>query len=170
MSAFPVPAFPPPPPDEQVLEFSFDQLRRLIPNLPPFPPPPPTIHIDDIPEEPFKPTVEIPPEELAKWITARKRNFPCRGTRDRKAKEDKLRIERGEPVSELSKLEVKLRKRLQLMRNAFRKVEERKVGNPFLKYLHLHKRLLNNQVLHEHTVLLQCFRYLVKHQFFDSSS
>jgi len=111
--------------------------------------------------------VDIAPEELARWIASRKRNFPCRGTRTRKAREDKERTERGEPVAELSKLELKLRKRLQLMRNAFRKVEERKGGNPFLKYLHLHKKLLNNQVLQEHTVLLQCFRYLVKHHFFD---
>jgi len=166
MSGFPVPAFPPPPPDEQVLEFSYEQLRRLIPNLPSQPPPPPTEHIEDIPAEGGK-LVDIAPEELARWIASRKRNFPCRGTRTRKAREDKERTERGEPVAELSKLELKLRKRLQLMRNAFRKVEERKGGNPFLKYLHLHKKLLNNQVLQEHTVLLQCFRYLVKHHFFD---
>ena len=166
MSSFPVPAFPPPPPDEQVLEFSYEQLRRLIPNLPSQPPPPPTEHIEDIPAEGGK-IVYIAPEELARWIAARKRNFPCRDNRTRKAREDKERMERGEPVAELSRLEVKLRKRLQLMRNAFRKVEERKGGNPFLKYLHLHKKLLTNQVLHEHTVLLQCFRYLVKHHFFD---
>lgn len=168
---FQIPACPPPPPpDDQVVLYTYEQLRKLIPNLPRQPPPPPTEHIEDEPETHLPPKlVDITAEELEKWIASRKRNFPSRANRARKAQSEKNRKDRGEPVAELSRLEIKLRKRLAFMRNATRKVEERKGGNPFLKYLHLHKKLLTNQVLREHTVVLQCFRYLVRNKFFDET-
>ncbi|CAG9329656.1 unnamed protein product [Blepharisma stoltei] len=128
--------------------------------LPPVPPPPPPdppsppreIHIDPVLDT---------PEEIAKWIASRKRNFPSKKNVIKKEMKEKEKEERGD----LSKFELRMRKRLALIRKINKREEERQGQNPFLKYMSLRKKLLNNQILTEQRLLLQCIRYCVKHNF-----
>jgi hypothetical protein len=132
----------------------------ILPSVPPPPPadPPPPI------EAPADPVLDTP-EEIDKWINCRKKNFPCKKNLVVKARQERIRIERGD----ISKFEIRMRKRLALMRKFYKREEDRKGRNPFLKYLSLRRKLLNKQILTEHGVLLQCIRYVTQHNFLQNS-
>jgi hypothetical protein len=69
------------------------------------------------------------PNELAKWLASRRRNYPSKANLAVKAS----RAE--EDLGELSKLELRMRKRIALMRRMHVKKEAPKRGhNPFAKY------------------------------------
>lgn len=133
--------------------FPFINLPSVPPPPPPDPPSPPReIHIDPVLDT---------PEELAKWIASRKRNFPSKKNILNKDLKEKEKQERGD----LSKFELRMRKRLVLIRNLNRREEDTQGRNPFLKYMSLRKKLLNNQILVEQRLLLQCIRFCVKNNF-----
>lgn len=135
-----LPAVPPPPPEE---------------SPPPSPPSQPK-QIDPVLDT---------PEEIQKWILSRKRNFPSKHKIQSKKDTDTRREERGD----LSKFEIRMRKRLAIVRKAHKKEDDKKGKNPFLKYMNLNRKLTNNQILAEQRIVLQCIRYLVKHNFLEDN-
>ena len=102
-------------------------------------------------------------EEIEKWILARKRNYPSQKKIVENLDQDVKQVQRGD----ISKLEVRMRKRMALMRKFFKKIEDKPGRNPFLKYMHLRKKLTNNTILQEQRIVLQCIRYIVSNNFLD---
>mmetsp|Transcript_572 Transcript_572/g.883 ORF Transcript_572/g.883 Transcript_572/m.883 type:complete len:145 (-) Transcript_572:1926-2360(-) len=104
------------------------------------------------------------PDEINKWLESRRRNFPTRSNLAAKA----LRAE--EDHGELSKLELRMRKRIALMRKLHVKKDPPKRGhNPFSKYQFLRNRMIMKQQLSEQSAILQCFRYIIKQNFFEEA-
>lgn len=131
-----------------------------LPSSPPTPPPGSPIDSPlDSPRE-VDPVLDTP-QEIEKWINARKKKFPSKVRIENRKNQDEQNIDRGD----LSKLEIRMRKRMALMRKFYKKIEDKPGKNPFLKYMHIRKKLTNNTILNEQRVILQCIKYVVDNNF-----
>lgn len=136
--------------------------RVYLPAAPPSPPPYSPVESPLASPREIDPILDTP-EEIEKWVLARKRNFPSKEKIENDQEQEIKKNERGD----LSKLEVRMRKRMALMKKFFKQTEDRPGRNPFLKYMHLRKKLTNNNILQEQRLLLQCIRYVVRNNFLD---
>lgn len=136
-----------------------------LPSAPPTPPPGEPIDSPLASPREIDPVLDTP-QEIEKWLNARKKQFPTKTKVQEDNEADKVQVKRGD----LSKLEIRMRKRMALMKKFYKKTEERPGKNPFLKFMHLRKKLTNNTVLKEQRILLQCIRYVVENGFFDSDT
>lgn len=133
-----------------------------LPAAPPSPPPYSPVESPLMSPKEVDPVLDTP-QEIEKWVKARKKNFPTRGKIEFSQETDAFKAERGD----LSKLEIRMRKRMALMKKFYKKNEDKPGKNPFLKYMHLRKKLTSNNILQEHRILLQCIRHIVSNNFFD---
>ena len=134
-----------------------------LPATPPSPPPYPAIESPPMSPKELDPVLDTP-QEIEKWVLARKKNFPSQKRIEELKEGDVAKVERGD----LSKLEVRMRKRMALMRKFFKRIEEKPGRNPFLKYMNLRKRLTNNTLLKEQRLILQCIRFVVSNRFLSN--
>lgn len=137
--------------------------------MPAVPPPPPPDPSSESEEGEIKPNTLITdpaldcPLEIQKWVRSRKKNFPTKANVLKKLQNDVLRLDRGD----LSKMEIRMRQKLAILRNSFKKQETTRGRNPFSKYTNQQGKLLSNEILKEHRIVLQCVRYLVSVNFFE---
>lgn len=137
--------------------------------LPAVPPPPPPDPSSESEEGEIKPNTLVTdpvldcPLEIQKWVCARQKNFPTKANILKKLQDDVFKIDRGD----LSKMEIRMRQKLTILRNSYKKQENTRGRNPFAKYTHQQDKLLSNEVLKEHRIVLQCIRYLVSANFFE---
>lgn len=135
-----------------------------LPAMPPSPPPfSPTESPPPSPKD-YDPVLDTP-EEIEKWIRARKKNFPCK----RRLEEQEAQDTRNQDRGDLSKLEIRMRKRMALFRKLFKKTEDKPGRNPFIKYTYLRKKLTNNSILKEQRIILQCIKYIASNNFLQNS-
>jgi hypothetical protein len=136
-----------------------------LPSSPPTPPPGSPV------ESPLSSPRDLDPvldtaEEIEKWIISRKKRFPSRLKIIQEKSQEEQNIDRGD----LSKLEIRMRKRMALMRKFYKKTEDKPGKNPFSKYMHLRKKLTNNTILKEQRVLLQCIKFVVDNNFLEENN
>jgi len=146
---------PPPPPalappqisGNQFSSFEFLQRQGLIPKNQPLPPQAPKPKFQYQNKKPEKNYIQAPskakvlgnpeldtPEEISKWIEQRKKNYPTKRKIEAKQKTEKIIEERGAlGKKELSKLELKLRKKIKFMQSEFGE-EDRIKKNKKRKY------------------------------------
>lgn len=136
-----------------------------LPSSPPTPPPGEPVDSPLASPREIDPVLDTP-QEIEKWLLARKKQFPSKNKVQEDKDADTVQVKRGD----LSKLEIRMRKRMALMRKFYKKIEDKPGKNPFLKYMYLRKKLTNNTVLKEQRILLQCIRYIVENNFFDGNT
>lgn len=134
-----------------------------LPAAQPSPPPGSPIESPPLSPKEIDPILDTP-QELEKWIAARKKSFPSKRRIAETEAGEVVKAERGD----LSKLEIRMRKRMALMKRFYKKTEDKPGRNPFLKYLHIRKKLTNNTVLKEQRVMLQCIKFVVSNNFFTN--